>query len=215
MEMNLLRKFVAVIVLCSLCVGCAPQVLIKDNKILSPKSYEFSTLGPSWESRINVNTYNFGDLSFHIDFISKHKSKDQYIFVSTAKWSTSMNKIRKKKRETFTGEDTIIKYFGEDVQELFEIKPEQIQNVTKGEVFGHNKIELEIANYINRSETDVPIKKDEECRVRLFVVGKGRRGNPFDAGYDFIVAGYSSNPANYSESISEFENFIKSFQMYD
>lgn len=126
-----------------------------------------------------------------------------------------MNKIRKKNRETFTGEDTIIKYFGEDVQELFEVKPDQIQNVNREEIFGHNKIEFEIANYINRSVNYAPIKKDEECRVRLFVVGKGRRGNPFDAGYDFIVAGYLSNPANFSESISDFESFIKSFQMYD
>lgn len=80
MEMNLLRKFFAVIVLCLLCIGCAPHVLIKDNKIVSPKNYEFSTLGPNWESRTNLDTYNFGDLRFNIDFISKHKSKNQYIF---------------------------------------------------------------------------------------------------------------------------------------
>jgi hypothetical protein len=49
----------------------------------------------------------------------------------------------------------------------------------------------------------------------LFIIGKGRRWNPFDAGYDFIVLGYLSHPDNYFDSISEFNKLLQSFKMHD
>jgi len=78
-------------------------------------------------------------------------------------------------------------------------------------MFGHNTAELEI----DISTTDNLLHTDKECKARLFIIGKGRRGNPFDAGYDFIVLGYLSNPDNYFDSISEFNKLLQSFKMHD
>lgn len=200
-------KLSVLTVLCSVIVGCAPRVVVMNDKIISHENYELSMLGQDWETHANLDTYDFPGLRFYVDFIAKNKSKNQYIFASRAAWSTDMDKIIRKKRETFTGEDTIIKYFGEDVKEWFGVKPEQIQFVKTGEIFGHNKVELEIVNDIT--------SPDEKSKVRLFVVGKGRRGNPFDAGYDFIVLGYVSSPDKFSDSLHQFDQLIQSFKMYD
>jgi hypothetical protein len=144
MAMKLLLKFFVLAVLGSIAIGCTSQVVINDNKIIGPKSYELATPGHDWETRTDVDTYSYSGLRFNVDFLSKNKVKNQYMFASSVVWSTSMEKITRKKREMFTGEDTIIKYLCEDVQELAGIKPEQIKSIKTGEMFGHKATELEI-----------------------------------------------------------------------
>lgn len=56
---------------------------------------------------------------------------------------------------------------------------------------------------------------DQNRRVKLLVLSKGRKGNPFDPGYEFIIFGYLSNPDDYSESLSQFDKLVQSLQIYD
>jgi hypothetical protein len=211
--MKLPWKIFIFLILCSVSTGCTSTIVIKDNKIINPENYELASPGSGWETRTNFDTYNNSKLGLQvkIDFILINKAKNQYIFGSSALWSTDLDKIIRKKREYFTGEDTIIKYFVEDTQYLTGIKQDQIKSLNYGEMFEHSTAELEIN--INANNEFIPV--DNDRKIKLFVIGKGRRKNPFEPGYNFIVIGYLSNPDNYLDSISEFNKLLLSFKMHD